>query len=143
LICVVDASVVLKWFLPEPDSAAADLLLEKFLNDEVELLAPDLMLVETASALWKRVMIRRELSADEAMLIYRDLLTLPLSLIASGTVAEAALRVALRHSHSVYDALYCALAIERRCDFVTADEALANKLHGVFPFIVPLSAIKP
>jgi predicted nucleic acid-binding protein len=44
LICVVDASVVLKWFLPEPDSITADLLLEKFLNDEVELLAPDLML---------------------------------------------------------------------------------------------------
>jgi predicted nucleic acid-binding protein len=142
LICVVDASVVLKWFLPEPDSATADLLLEKFLNDEVELLAPDLVLVETASALW-RVMIRKELSADEAMLIYRDLLTLPLSLIASGTVAEAAFRVALRHSHSVYDALYCALAIERRCDFVTADGALANKLRGVFPFIVHLSAIKP
>jgi predicted nucleic acid-binding protein len=143
LICVVDASVVLKWFLPEPDSAAADFLLEKFLNDEVEPLAPDLMLVETASALWKRVIIRKELSADEATLIYRDLLTLPVSLIASGAVAEAAFRVALKHSHSVYDALYCALAIERRCDFVTADRALANKLHGVFPFIVHLSAIKP
>jgi predicted nucleic acid-binding protein len=143
LICVVDASVVLKWFLPEPDSAAADLLLEKFLNDEVELLAPDLMLVETASALWKRVMIRKELDADEATLIYRDLLTLPLSLSASLAVADAALQVALKHNHSVYDALYCALAIERRCDFVTADRTLANKLHGVFPFIVHLSAIRP
>lgn len=69
--------------------------------------------METASALWKRVMIRKELFADEATLIYRDLLTLPLSLIASGTVADAALQVALKHSHSVYDAFYCALAIER------------------------------
>jgi predicted nucleic acid-binding protein len=143
LICVVDASVVLKWFLREADSAAADLLLEKFLNDEVELLAPDLMLVEAASALWKRAMIRKDLSTDEATLIYRDLLTLPLSLIASGIVADAALQVALKHNHSIYDALYCALAIERRCDFVTADRALANKLQGVFPFIVHLSAIKP
>lgn len=143
MICVVDASVVLKWFLPEPDSAAADLLLEKFLNDEVELLAPDLMLVEAASALWKRVIIRRELSADEATLIYRDLLTLPLSLSPSGTVAEAALQVALKHNHSVYDALYCALAIQRQCDFVTADQTLANKLHSVFPFIVYLAAVKP
>jgi predicted nucleic acid-binding protein len=140
---VVDASVVLKWFSPEPNSAAADFLLEKFLNDEVELLAPDLMIVETASALWKRVIIRKELSADEATFIYRDLLTLPDSLIASGAVAEAAFRVALKHSHLVYDALYRALAIERRCEFVTADRALANKLHGVFPFIVHLSAIKP
>jgi predicted nucleic acid-binding protein len=139
----VDASVVLKWFLPETDSDAADSLLEKFLNDEAELLAPDLMLVETASALWKRVMIRKELSANEATLIYRDLLTLPLSLIASATVADAALQVALQHNHSVYDALYCALAIERRCDFVTADRTLVNKLHGVFPFVVHLSAIQP
>jgi len=140
---VVDASVVLKWFLPEPDSAAADFLLEEFLSDEVELLAPDLMLVEAASALWKRAMVRKELSANEATLIYRDLFTLPLSLIASGTVADAALQVALKHNNSVYDTLYCALAIEHRCDFVTADRALANKLQGVFPFIVHLSAIKP
>jgi predicted nucleic acid-binding protein len=142
-ICVVDASVVLKWFLPEPDSAAADCLLERFLNDEVELLAPDLILVETASALWKRVMIRKELSAEEAILIHRDLLTLPLSLIASGTIAEAAFQMALKHNHSPYDALYCALAFDRRCDFVTADRTLANKLQGTFPFIVHLSAIKP
>ncbi len=140
---MVDASVVLKWFLREPDSAAADFLLEKFLNDEVELLAPDLILVETASALWKRVTVRKEMSSDEATLIYRDLLTLPLSLIASGTVADAALQIALRHKHSVYDAVYCALAIERCRDFVTADRTLANRLQDVFPFIVHLSAIKP
>jgi predicted nucleic acid-binding protein len=142
LICVVDASVVLKWFLPESDSAFADVLLEKFLNNEVELLAPDLILVEAANALWKRVMPRKELSAEEASFIYRDLLTLPLSLIPSLTVASAALQVALKHNHSVYDALYCALAIERGCDFVTADRTLVNKLQGMFPSIVHLSAIK-
>lgn len=143
MICVVDASVVLKWFLPEPDSVAADLLLEKFLNDEVELLAPDFLLVETANALWKRVLIRKELSADEATLIYRDLLTMPLSLIASEAMTDAALRLALQHNHSVYDSLYCAIAIKRRCDFVTADRKLANKLQGVFPFIVHISTIEP
>jgi predicted nucleic acid-binding protein len=66
-----------------------------------------------------------------------------LSLRASVPVADAALRAALKYNHSVYDALYGALAIEHRCDFVTADRALANKLQGVFPFIVHLSAIKP
>jgi hypothetical protein len=53
------------------------------------------------------------------------------------------LQAALKYNHSVYDALYSALAIEHRCDFATADRALANKLQGVFPFIVHLSAIKP
>ena len=139
MIRVVDASVVLKWFLPEPENAAADCLLEEFLNDEVELMAPDFMLVETANALWKRVVVRKELHADEATLIYRDLLTLPLTLVASGAVADAA----LKHNHSVYDALYCAIAMERCCEFVTADRTLANKLQSVFPFIVHLSEIKP
>ena len=101
------------------------------------------MLVEAASALWKRAMVRKELSAHEATLIDRDLLTLPLSLRASVAVADAALQAALKYNHSVDDALYCALAIGHRCDFVTADRALANKLQGVFPFIVHLSAIKP
>lgn len=77
MLCVVDASVVLKWFLREPDSAAADSLLEKFLNNEADLIAPDLILVETASALWKRAIVRKEISADEATLIHRELLTLP------------------------------------------------------------------
>ena len=134
--------MVLKWFLREPDSAAADFLLEKFLNGEAELLAPDMMLLETANALWKRVILRKELSASEALQIYADLVTLPLSLIASASVADAAFRLALKHSHSVYDALYCALAIERRCDLVTADRRLVSKLHGVFPFIIHLSAVK-
>ena len=58
-------------------------------------------------------------------------------------VADAALPVALKYNHSVDDALYGALAIEHRCDSANADRALANKLHGVFPFIVHLSAIKP
>lgn len=101
------------------------------------------MLVEAASALWKRAMVRKELSANEATLIDRDLLTLPLSLRASVAVADAALQAALKYNDSVYDALYGALAIEHRCDFVTADRALANKLQGVFPFIVHLLAIKP
>jgi predicted nucleic acid-binding protein len=118
---VVDASIVLKWFLPETDSSIADVLLERFLNDEAELLAPDIILVETASALWKRVMIRKELTADEAHLTHRDLLPLPLSFVDSATLVDAAFSIALKHKHSVYDALYCALAIERHCDFVTAD----------------------
>ena len=143
LTYVIDASVVLKWFLPESDNAAADLLLEKFLNDEAGLIAPDVLLVEIANALWKRVVLRNELTSDEATLIYRDLLTMPLSLTASETIAEAALQLAMKHKHPVYDALYCTLAIDRQCDFVTADQTLVNKFRGNFSFVRHLSTIKP
>jgi predicted nucleic acid-binding protein len=56
------------------------------------LVAPDLVLLETATAWWKRVRLRNELSADEATLVYRDLLALPLSLSATGALADALLR---------------------------------------------------
>jgi predicted nucleic acid-binding protein len=143
LVYVVDASVVLKWFLPESDNAVADSLLEKFLNDEADLIAPDVLLLEVASALWKRVVLRNELTADEATLIYRDLLTMPLSLIATETLAEAAFQWAMKHRHQVYDALYCTLALERQCNFVTADRTMVNKLRGDFLFIRHLSTFKP
>jgi predicted nucleic acid-binding protein len=143
LIYVVDASVVVKWFLPESDSVSADFLLEQFLNNEVDLIAPDILLLEIASSLWKRVVLRKELTADEGNLIYRDLLTMPLSLIAAETLAEAALQWAIKHKHPVYDALYCTLAVDRQCDFVTADQTLVNKFRADFPFVRHLSTIKP
>lgn len=143
MVYVVDASVVLKWFLPEPNSAAAGVLLEKFLNSEVELIAPDHLLLEIASALWKRVILRGEVTSHEATLVYRDFLTLPLSLSATEALADSAFQLALKHSHPVYDLLCCALAIERGCDFVTADQTLANKFRGVLPFIRHISTITP
>jgi predicted nucleic acid-binding protein len=139
LVYVVDASVVLKWFLPEKDSGLADSLLEDFLNGDAELIALDLILLEAANALWKRVELRQELSATEASLIYRDLLTLPISLIGTGPLADRAFQFAIKHKHPVYDAVYCALAIERNCEFITADQTLANKVRGELPFVRHIS----
>ncbi len=141
MTCVVDASVVLKWFLPKPDSAAADLLLEMLLNAEAELIAPELLLVETANALWKRT-VRSELSAEEALRIHRDLVTLPISFVADADIADDALQLALKYNHSVYDCMYCALADKRRCEFVTSDLSLVNKFKGVFPFLRYLPSIQ-
>ena len=85
--------------------------------------------------------LRHELSAEEASLIYGDLLTLPLSLSVTGALADRAFQLAIKYSHSVYDAVYCALAIERRCEFITADQTLVNKARGVLPFVRHVSTI--
>ncbi|OHC81211.1 MAG: hypothetical protein A3G73_01560 [Rhodospirillales bacterium RIFCSPLOWO2_12_FULL_67_15] len=47
MIVVVDASVAAMWFLPEPHSESAALLLDA----KCELIAPDLMRLEVANAL--------------------------------------------------------------------------------------------
>ena len=47
---VVDASVVVKWFVPEIHSDAA----RRLLTLPHQYLAPDLLLAETANTIWKR-----------------------------------------------------------------------------------------
>ena len=59
---MVDASVAIKWFVEEPDSAAAARLLRDHLS------APDLLVPECANILWKKVACG-ELSLDEAEVI--------------------------------------------------------------------------
>jgi len=58
---VVDASVAVKWVVPEALSEHA----ERVLATDEELLAPDLLLVEAANALWKKTE-RGELASAEA-----------------------------------------------------------------------------
>jgi len=138
---VVDTSVVLKWFLPENDSDEAEKLLRAFLSGAIGLYAPDLLLVEAASALWRRTVVLAELPLADAKSIYRDLLTLPLNLQPSDRLAAAAFSLALTHRHSAYDAFYCALAAEMDCEMVTADRSLVSKLAPTLPFIRHISAM--
>ncbi|HVG07663.1 MAG TPA: type II toxin-antitoxin system VapC family toxin, partial [Thermoanaerobaculia bacterium] len=65
---VVDASVAIKWFLPEQHSLQALRLLE----GGRELVAPDLIWAEIGNVLWKRWR-QGELADENARTILRDL----------------------------------------------------------------------
>lgn len=136
---MVDASVALKWFLPETGTSGAEGLLRAFLGGTVALYAPDLLLIEAASGLWRRTVVLRELTPSDAKAIYRDLLTLPLNLQPSERLAAAAFSLAIAHRHSAYDAVYCALSVEMDCEFITADRTLVAKLGRALPFIRHIS----
>jgi predicted nucleic acid-binding protein len=138
---VVDASVALKWFLPESDSSGTERILTAFLTGTVYLYAPDLLLIEAASALWRRTIVLKELGPSDAKAIYRDLLTLPLNFQPSERLAASALSFAITHRHSTYDSVYCSLAIEMDCEFITADRNLVSKLGRALPFIRHVSTI--
>ena len=56
---VIDASIAVKWVVPEPDCDRAEALRDH------PLVAPDLLFAECANVLWKKVR-RGELSKDEA-----------------------------------------------------------------------------
>jgi predicted nucleic acid-binding protein len=111
------------------------------LSGGVSLYAPDLLLIEAASALWRRTVVLKELTSSDAKAIYRDLLTLPLNFQPSERLAASAFSLALAHRHSAYDSLYCALAIEMDCEFITADRKLVAKLGRALPFLRHISTI--
>jgi predicted nucleic acid-binding protein len=122
---VVDASVVIKWFVDEVHAESARRLQE----DQYELFAPDLLWPECGNILWKKVR-RGELTLDEARLIWSSLEQQPISAFQSRLVLELALEVAFDTNRTVYDSCYLALAMLIGCQLVTADQKLFNALQG-------------
>jgi predicted nucleic acid-binding protein len=116
---VVDASVAVKWFLPEEFSMAARMLLAA----DYQLLAPDLLWAELGNVLWKRQR-RGELEQRTATQLLQDFSRLPIEFHAAERWSEAALELAMRQGVSVYDGLYLVLAVGNECRVVTADRRL-------------------
>ena len=94
MLHVVDASLVVKWFIPEEYSDKAMNLLEKFRNRSLDLTAPDHIVAEVGSALWKRSTLRKEISESEAAESLADFLALGLKFYPTTHLVEAALRLA-------------------------------------------------
>lgn len=126
---VVDASVVTKWYLPEPGAEEALAWLEAAARRRVTLAAPDLMLYEVGNVLWKHVRAHA-LGPDEAESIINHLARSPIRLVDASTVARDALRTACLYSISVYDASYVALACVLDTRVVTADQRLVRALES-------------
>jgi predicted nucleic acid-binding protein len=126
---VVDASVAIKWYLPEIHSEKA----ERLLNGAVDLCAPDLIFSEIGNILWKRVM-RMDLMEEKARSIMSSLRDLPLTIWRADILAEGALSIACSTKRSFYDSLYLALAVTSDCRLVTADLKLLNSLKNVALF---------
>jgi predicted nucleic acid-binding protein len=71
---------------------------------------------------------RAEIPPTSAKEIIRNLIVSPVKLYPSGTMLEIALDISIEHRRSLYDSLYLALAVSRRCPMVTADRRFFNSL---------------
>ena len=120
---VVDASVAVKWLVPESHADAA----RRILSPNHELLAPDLIWAEVGNVIWKKWR-RGEVSGHTAGDLLQDFRRYPVQTFASRALMSAAWDLVERYSRSFYDSLYLALAASSECPLVTADLKLYNRL---------------
>ena len=122
---VVDASVVIKWSVPEVHSADA----LRYLDPGLGRHAPELLLAEISNILWKKV-VRRELTRAEAERIAVDVGQADVTVHPMGPLFGTALRIALETGRSAYDSMYLSLAEMLSTRMVTADRRLYDAVQA-------------
>lgn len=127
---IVDASVGLKWVLPEADSNQARWFLDRFAQGLDTLIAPDLFLSEVSNGLKSRVR-RKEISEQEAREAFEAIRDLNITLLPTSNVARTALDISLKSCETFYDAAYAALAIDRGCILISADEPFCRSVASL------------
>jgi predicted nucleic acid-binding protein len=126
-VFVVDASIVIKWFVPEVHSDAARRLLA-YSHDYI---APDLLFAETANTIWKKVR-RSEVSPRDGERLLADVGRAAVETVPCRALAADAYALATATGRTVYDAMYLALAVRLDTQVITADERLARALAPLF-----------
>jgi len=126
---VLDASVVLKWYLTDEElGVKAISLLGEYVSNELDILAPSLLEYEIMNGLMiaqKRGRIKEEkiLSAIEGF----DNLGINLSSLSH--LYLQIIHFCKTYNRSVYDASYMALALDEGISLITADEGLFNSIR--------------
>jgi predicted nucleic acid-binding protein len=125
-IVVVDASIVVKWFVEEENSDKAIRIRDKYVEGEVRLIAPEIIKFEVLNALYyKKLFSEDEMEEiSEALDSYLfDLYPL------KGEYAKKTVETAFKNNITIYDASYISLAIMKNAYFHTADEELIKRLN--------------
>jgi predicted nucleic acid-binding protein len=121
-VVVVDASLAVKWLVREVHSDKVYALARSWARQKIDPMAPYLMPVEVANALYKRV-IRKEISLQEATSLLNAFLSTGIELREPPSVHVKAMELAAElKQDAVYDAHYLALAEALNCELWTADE---------------------
>ena len=135
---VVDASVAIKWYLPEIHAEAAD----RLLRSGRQLIAPDLIFPEVGNIAWKQVRAAQMTEAD-AVAVVRSLSHLSLLIYPSQPLITSAVQIGCRTDRTAYDSLYLALAVQEQTVLVTADTRLYNALQNTpyAPYVLWIEAV--
>lgn len=120
---IVDACVVVKWFIPEIHTQSAVKLLDSTHN----LYVPDLLYSELGNVIWKKIR-KKELTSSIGEEILWSVEKMALDVISSKPLISAAFDIAVSLDRSVYDSIYLAAACDLDTSLVTADLKFYNAI---------------
>ena len=122
---VIDASVAIKWFLPdaadEPNTLEALDLLLQLRAAEISLVQPAHWKAEVASILARRVPTTATADLDDLNLLEG------IRIIDTPLIYHRAVQLAIDLSHHLFDTLYHATALETEAVMITADRRYHDK----------------
>lgn len=122
---VLDASVLIKFYVPEILSEKAEQLLARVERGEDALLAPDLIYPEVGNILWKKQRLK-ELTRSEVEEITDAIVLLPLEIEVSRPLLQLAVQISMAYGITVYDAVYLSMAKVHEATLMTADRKLVT-----------------
>jgi predicted nucleic acid-binding protein len=124
LMKVLDASIVLKWFVEEEGSEKALQILDEHVRGAAPIVIPDLLLYEIGNAL----KFSGGFAEQEVGEVFAALWSLDLFIVApQPEIILSAVSLSFMFGLSLYDAAYIALAKEMGVALVTADKKLFKK----------------
>lgn len=126
---VIDASVVLKWYLSDEDDGERALeILDGHASDRLSLHAPALLEFEVANCL-ATAKRRGRVDTDDALKAMEGFIGLGIGLYPLSPLFPKVLDYSDRYKISAYDAAYVALADDLKTYVVTADKRLFNSIR--------------
>jgi predicted nucleic acid-binding protein len=132
---VVDASLAVKWVLPEIDSRRALSLYQAWVKQRQEILAPSLLQYEVSSAIWKACR-RGDLSWEMGRRALETFLRLRLTVLQPPNLVQEAWDMArVYRLPTTYDAAYLALAKLEGCELWSSDSRILNTVAGRLPWV--------
>jgi predicted nucleic acid-binding protein len=125
---VVDASVVVKWFLIEEFREQAIRLRDDYIEGKIELISPAVMPFEVLNAIRYS---SKGIKKDQLEGVGKSLLHYGIKqLLFNEERLQETTEIAIKDDITIYDAAYIALAKMKQTNLYTADKQLINKLSN-------------
>ena len=139
---VIDTSVVLKWYLVDEEHGQKALgILDKYVSNELDILAPSLLEYEVINGLI--IAKKRGRITEKKILTAIDgFISLEIKLINLSLFYPQVIHYSDIYSRSAYDASYLALADDERISLVTADKGLYTAVKKDLKWVEWLGDLK-